>query len=300
NDKQVEIIDPKGTIEQRVAETTAAMQRGAQVIYQGALAHAGWVGYSDFLTRGSAKTRLGDYGYEVSDAKLSRAAKPKHLVQLCVYSRLLEQAQGKVPERVHLLLGDGSEPCFAPKDFLYYSDLAQKRIRGFITAPPASSLAEPCGHCTICHWHQQCAAEWDAQDHLSLVANITRIQIAKLQAAGINSVRALAAAADRVANMQPETLAKLKHQALLQTVKRQTGENRCEILAALPGKGFARLPQPDPGDLFFDMEGDPLTEGGLEYLFGFAFFDADQLKYEALWGHTRAEEKRAFQQAVDF
>src|SRR5207237_1699634 len=188
----------------------------------------------------------------------------------------------------------------APKDFLYYSDLAQKRIRGFITAPPASSLAEPCGHCTVCHWHQKCATEWDAQDHLSLVANITRIQIAKLRAAGINSLRALAAAADRVANMQPETLAKLKHQALLQTVKRETGENRCEILAALPGKGFARLPQPDPGDLFFDMEGDPLTEGGLEYLFGFAFLNGDQLKYDALWGHTRAEEKRAFQQAVDF
>ena len=39
-DKQVEIIDPKGTIEQRVAETTAAMRRGAQVIYQGALSLA--------------------------------------------------------------------------------------------------------------------------------------------------------------------------------------------------------------------------------------------------------------------
>src|SRR5437868_200830 len=35
--RTVEIIDPKGTIEQRVAKTTAAMQCGAQVIYQGAL-----------------------------------------------------------------------------------------------------------------------------------------------------------------------------------------------------------------------------------------------------------------------
>ena len=34
------------------------------------------------------------------------------------------------------------------------------------------------------------------------------------------------------------------------------------------GRGFARLPKPDPGDLFFDMEGDPLHPQGLEYLFG--------------------------------
>jgi hypothetical protein len=38
------------------------------------------------------------------------------------------------------------------------------------------------------------------------------------------------------------------------------------FLEAIPGKGFARMPRPDSGDLFFDMEGDPLFAGGLEYL----------------------------------
>ena len=30
------------------------------------------------------------------------------------------------------------------------------------------------------------------------------------------------------------------------------------------GRGFDRLPRPDPADVFFDMEGDPLFEEGLE------------------------------------
>lgn len=299
-DKQIEIIDPKGTLDQRLSQTRAAMQNGAEVIYQGVLASDGWLGISDFLTRVPGETRFGAYGYEVADAKLSRSARPKYLVQLCVYARLLQQEQGVLPGRVQLLLGDGSEPCFAPTDFLYYSDLAQQRIRSFVATPPAESSPEPCGHCAVCHWHEQCSAEWDAKDHLSLVANITRQQIAKLRAAGIDTLCALAGAPMRVRDMQPETLAKLKQQARLQNLKRKTGQNRCELLAPIPGKGFARLPKPDRGDLFFDMEGDPLIDGGLEYLFGFAFTQNQQQLYRAFWGHSRQEEKRAFEQAVDF
>jgi hypothetical protein len=49
-----------------------------------------------------------------------------------------------------------------------------------------------------------------------------------------------------------------------------TGKNQHELLPPLPGRGFARLPKPDAGDLFFDIEGDPFYELGLEYLFGFS------------------------------
>ncbi len=299
-DKQVAIIDKRGTIDQRLVETRAAMQAGAEVIYQGALSDHGWLGFSDFLTRVPMQTRLGDFGYEVSDAKLSRSAKPKHVVQLCVYARLLERAQGSLPQRVTLLLGDGTKPDFAPADFLYYSDLARERLRAFVTAPPAASAPEPCAHCSVCRWRAKCEAEWETTDHLSLTANITRNQITKLRSAGIDSVRALSLAPGKIPNLQPETLAKLKQQARLQTFRRDTGQNRYEILPTQPGKGFARLPRPNPGDLFFDMEGDPLLDGGLEYLFGFALRDGGSIAYRSFWGHSRAQEKTAFEHAVDF
>ena len=56
---------------------------------------------------------------------------------------------------------------------------------------------------------------------------------------------------------------------------------------------------PIPG-FFFDMEGDPLEEGGLEYLFGLYFFADGRPEFKPFWAHHRAEEKRAFEAFMDF
>ncbi len=48
------------------------------------------------------------------------------------------------------------------------------------------------------------------------------------------------------------------------------------------------------------MEGDPLYEDGLEYLFGFDHVDNKEAHFTAFWAHDRAGEKKAFQDAVDF
>ena len=55
--KRVVMIDPYSTIDQRVAQTTAAMTEGADVIYQGALLDVPWMGYADFLVRVCRKQR---------------------------------------------------------------------------------------------------------------------------------------------------------------------------------------------------------------------------------------------------
>lgn len=54
--------------------------------------------------------------------------------------------------------------------------------------------------------------------------------------------------------------------------------------------------------MFFDMEGYPLTPGGLEYLFGVCLWDSHRRAYEFRdwWAHDREEEKRAFEQFVDW
>jgi uncharacterized protein len=52
--------------------------------------------------------------------------------------------------------------------------------------------------------------------------------------------------------------------------------------------------------MFFDMEGDPLFDGGLEYLFGFVHGVAGEPVFVPFWGHTRDEERRAFEAAMDF
>jgi hypothetical protein len=94
----------------------------------------------------------------------------------------------------------------------------------------------------------------------------------------------------------------LRHQASLQLEKRISGKNTYEMLGLDPEalRGFYRLPRPDPGDMFFDMEGDPLESGGLEYLFGLYYHNNDEPKFKPFWAHNQQDERKAFESFIDF
>jgi len=102
--------------------------------------------------------------------------------------------------------------------------------------------------------------------------------------------------------MHSDLLARLQSQAALQEGARRTGHR--EVLVLPPDadarRGFHRLPAPDPGDMFFDMEGDPLEDGGLEYLFGVWLLEQGAWAFLPFWAHTRTEERVAFEQFIDF
>jgi uncharacterized protein len=295
-------IPGEGTLEARTALTKAAMAAGVDVIYQGAFMNGHWHGYSDFLRRVPGASALGDYHYEPIDTKLAHSAKPKHLIQLGIYAELLTTAQGRAPEHVHVALGTGETVRFLLRDFEYYLRQARARFGAFAENPPETSTGEPCPACEQCRWRSRCESEWAAANHLSLVAGISTSQIEKLSAAGVTTVAALAALADdaKIERVQPKTLEKLTQQARLQESKRLTGKDDHKILPLEEGRGFARLPKPNPGDLFFDIEGDPLAPGGLEYLFGFVGTQTGDPVFTCFWGHESAQEKVAFEQAMDF
>ncbi len=292
----------QGSLEGRTAQTLEAMRSGAEVIYQGAFLTDAWHGYADFLMRMEGGSKLGSYHYEPLDTKLAHSAKPKHILQLAVYADLLSAAQGRSPERLHVHLGTGSTFSLRTAEVRYYFAHARTRFESFVAALPPQSVGTPCRACDLCRWRERCEGEWIAADHLSQVARITSAQIEKLNAAGILTVAQLAAVPPegRVSGVRPDVLARLNAQASLQTRKRESGDNRVEVLTPNLGKGFERLPRPDGGDLFFDTEGDPLIDGGLEYLFGFAYLDQGQPVFSAFWGHTRNEERLAFESAMDF
>jgi len=291
----------EGGYRDRVERTQRAMASGAEVIYQGALQSERWHGYSDFLTRVPGKSALGEFLYEPVDTKLASVGQPKHALQLAVYGRLLAEVQGRLPERLHIVVGSGDVETVRTAELHYYADVARRGLEAFADDLPTESGGDPCGHCGNCRWSERCATEWAAADHLSLVAGMSKGQRAKLTDAGVPTMAALAATlVERVPGVQPELLARLKAQAALQVAKRTDGQDRREILPLVRGKGFERLPRPDAGDLFFDMEGDPLFEGGLEYLFGFVEVIHARPTFTAFWGHDRAAEKTAFERVMDF
>jgi predicted RecB family nuclease len=294
-------IPTHGSLLDRVELTREAMASGMEVIYQGALLKGRWQGYADFLIKTPGDSKLGSYLYEPIDTKLSLTARPKHAMQLAVYAMLLSAEQGAAPAHMHIVLGDNTVATVRVSEIFSYFEAARQRMEGFVDSLPANSTGEPCAHCAQCRWSERCAAEWEKNDHLSLVANITRSQSEKLEAAGVSTVEALATLTPetRILDLNLKIFQRLNAQARLQVGKRKDGQNRVELLAPLDGKGFARLPRPDTGDLFFDMEGDPLIPLGLEYLFGFVHVAGGSQVFVPFWGHTREEEKRAFEQAMD-
>ena len=299
-------IDPTWSLEMKLEATRAAILDGAEVIYQATLKRGNLMGHADFLVRSGRGSR-GQWLYEVADTKLARSTKAKFLLQLCFYSDLLSDITGELPHHMHVELGNGRRESFRVGDYFQYDRSLLARLLDYVAAYPDATevpYPAPCEHCSLCPWRERCAARRIDDDHLSAVAGITRQQIARLEAAGVRTVAALGAlpATQTVAKVAPDTLWKLREQARLQVFERETGDQVVELLPVESGtlRGFARLPKPDDGDLFFDMEGDPMEEGGLEYLFGLYYFDAGKAVFKAFWAHNREEERRALTEFIDF
>ena len=283
--------------------TLSAMRQGADVIYQATLLDGSLLGFADFLVRVERPSGLGQHSYEVWDTKLSRTPRAKFVVQLAFYSQLLAVGQGTHPKSMHVVLGDQSVRTYLCADFTHYFNALLSRFLARVEGASRETYPQPCGYCGLCKWEDICNDRWLADDHLSQVANITRVQIAKLEAARVGTMAKLAALNDMsVAKVSSETLLKLRAQAVLQVRARDTGAGHVEALPLDPDgrRGFHRLPEPNAGDMFFDMEGNPWEEGGLEYLFGVYFREKSRWQFRGFWAHTRRDERIAFEQFMDF
>lgn len=294
------------SISKKVELTREAMQAGADIIFQATLQDGVFIGHADFLRKVSLPSDLGDHSYEVIDTKLAKTAKAKFIVQLALYSRLLATVQGVRPHVMHVVLGDSarSERPFRVADYADYLDQVLQRFEAFVSSQsPSTTYPEPCDHCRFCGWRDRCASQRDQDDHLSAVANISKSQIKKLQIAGVQTLEQLAGTPEGILipKLNGDSLDKLRHQARLQHQGRCSDNPVYELLPQQVGlRGFGRMPDPAQGDLFFDMEGDPLEEGGLEYLFGLYIDESGTQTFLPFWGHSRREEKQAFEAFIDF
>lgn len=300
----IDIAATKGSNAQKVAATILAMQDGYDIIFQATLQDGCLIGHADFLRKVCVPSSLGSWSYEVLDTKLARSPKAKFIIQLAYYSAMVAKVQGVEPQLMHVILGDKSEATYRYADYARYLKMISQRFMERVQEEAQETYPVPCVKCDQCKWSGYCEERRLKDDHLSQVANISRLQVKKLESAGVKTLEALAKLPEdiRIPKLNPETLTKLHHQARLQFQARETGERHLELLPEIDGqlRGFARLPQPTEGDLFFDMEGDPLEEGGLEYLFGLYFIQGENPEFKAFWAHSRAEEKLAFEAFMDF
>ncbi|WP_309116417.1 TM0106 family RecB-like putative nuclease [Saccharothrix sp.] len=297
----VEIPQPAPTHEalQAAAQATQeALDAQAQVVYQAVFYADGFHGRADFLVRT-------DHGYEPHDAKLARHPSPANIVQLTAYADALKHHAGP---RMHLVLGDGTTRTYRVADFLPLVHSLKARLTERLeetTTLPDRLWDDERPACATCRFARHCATGRERDRDLSLVAGIRTDQRRKLQAAGLGTIDALANATreDRPATMSTATFTGLRAQAALQVIQDDSrtaddpvGKVAYEVVAP---EALAELPPPSPGDLFFDMEGDPfaLNGEGLEYLFGVV---TPEEEFTPFWAHTRPQEKAAFERFVDF
>src|SRR4051812_26976848 len=175
-----------------------AMRAGVDVIYQATLFDSTWGGQADFLLKTPTPSDLGDWSYEVADAKLARRIKVPALLQMATYADRLAVLQGRVPERVCVVTGDGVLRPWRLVNVAAYTRRARTRLETFVAAVPPTGPV-PIAYCDQCTWSARCQEELREGDDLSLVAGMRRDQRAALQAVGIETL-------EQLADASPETL----------------------------------------------------------------------------------------------
>jgi predicted RecB family nuclease len=311
----------RATLLAKHQESIDALRGGADVVFQAAFFDGQFHGRSDFLVKQS------DGRYAVFDTKLARHAKVTALLQLASYGDQLLRAGFDPHPQMTLILGatvatpDGSYENVRSNHKL--ADILpvfrERRSRflelvfGHRSQPEPVSWGSPgitaCGRCDFCQEQVR------ATDDLLLVARMSSGQRKKLHEQGIFTVHELAEA--NLSEPNPPLL-RLQDQARIQSAYGpvdgsvhyvKDGQHHELSYRVVPENTLAELPPPDDGDIFFDFEGDPLWQEdatgtwGLEYLFGVVEAPVEPSRegiFRPFWAHTRAAEKQAFLDFLDY
>ena len=313
----IEIARPermsRAALEAAADDTRLAFTAGPEVIFQATFfdlefgdpdvgspsSDIAFLGFADFIVRQS------DGAWLLQDTKLARHARVTALLQLAAYAEQLERIGVATASSVELLLGDGSVSGHRLADIRPVYRKRKRRLVQIITERLADTQPVAWGdrRYTVCGRCASCEAEVQEHRDLLLVAGLRLTQRARLAAGGVRNIDDLAASNGSIAGIADSTLDALRTQARLQL---QAVAGTVPPVDLYNAGALMLLPEPNPGDIFFDFEGDPLysegdaaagdatpgvtTQWGLDYLFGLV--DVDE-SFRAFWAHSWAEESVA-------
>ena len=288
------------------AKTKAALDRGDQLVYQGIFFDGTFLGYPDFLIRIDDPKYQRGYTYEVWDAKLKRSLSAHAVLQMAAYSRQLNKLGFEHAEYIHAYLGDMTIADYLLTDALTYLEKVSTEYEQLLKAKaqsPSPIWSSRIAACEMCKWSKVCETGREQARDLSLVANLRKDQRKQFIAGNIKTIEQLASASDeaRPIGISTDTFDRLRHQAKMQA-KQDGDPSKTVSHEVFSDRGLALLPAPSQGDIWFDMEGDPfaLAPHGLEYLFGAITHDGDVDEFTSFWAHSAQEEKKAFEDFVDW
>jgi predicted RecB family nuclease len=303
----------RANLEAAHCETFDALRAGHPVVFQACFFDGGFHGFADFLIRVDDGLGIGGPDgtpkYAVADTKLARTTRVPALLQIAAYADQLTRGGIATHDQAELILGDNTTHFYPLADIvpvfrerwerLNYVMGEHRREGGAVGWNDPRYLT--CGRCDAC------AAEASANRDLLMVAGMRVSQRKKLRAQGIETIDDLAASTGPVDDISARSLEATRAQARLQVRSEQAvdGDVQYEVYDS---SALQVLPQPSPGDIFFDFEGDPMWsvpgdrpgpgDWGLEYLFGVMEAGGDDT-FRPFWAHSRAAEKVALEDFVD-
>lgn len=228
-----------------------------------------------------------------------------------MYSDLIEAIQGTMPEHFRVVTPLAVESYrFAETAAVY-----RRLRRGFLDAVTEGwpvlvgrEYPEPVPACEVCAWWRRCNERRRADDHLSFIAGVTRVQRVELEENDIATLAAAAAIVEplswKPARGSREAYLRTAGQARLQVATRTSDPWRIarEFLPRGARGGPLPAAEPSPADLFLDFEGDPFGRregGGREYLTGVGWRGEEGFEYQARWAFDDAAEREAFEATID-
>ena len=271
---------PPGDLAKGFALTVAAMATGQPRIYQGVLLHDDMVGIPDLLIRVDEPSDLGRWSYYPVDIKSASSVRKSYALQVMMYCHLLDEIQGLRPQVGGIIVKDGTEVVVPFDDELFDKALESvvSLAGGNEVQPFISSL------CKECEWREVCMPLAEASQDASLLPGVQRRSWKVMQARGLGTLAAVAAASldDLLAipylGEKKAKLLPLQAQALL--------SNEMLILQR------PQLPT-SPTEIYFDVESVPTLD--LFYLMGTIIQHGDQREFiydlatgpdeeRAMWG----------------
>jgi len=305
--KVIDLKNNKLTKEEKIPKTIQAMKEGWEIIHGGYLKRDNWIGEFDFLViNRNLKSNFGDYSYEVIDTKNSNRPKPDHIIQLGMYTYMLEGTQGVLPKRFTIVLKEMIEENIQVNQVNEFFKTHRKNYEKFVLNEIDKTKPEKCSFCQICPWLEECTKIWKNEDNLNQIGGLSKVHLKKLLELKIDTVTKLSKqnASKTLKSFRNEISYKLVTQAQLQKEYEKTNKL---IFKTNPNnlnnsKGFNLLPKPSAHDLYFDIESveDHIYPGGLEYLFGIYYIENKNKKFKVLWAHNKEQEKKNVIEFFDF
>ena len=207
--------------------------------------------------------RQPDGTYEALDTKLARSAKPAYILQLLFYNEQLARIQGREPEHIHVLLGNGEQQSFRPQSS---PPTTGASARGSSASSPTRRRPSRTPSTTAASATSSRSATRTGTPSTTSPASpaSTGRRSSRLEAAGITTLAQLGRApAEPVpAGINPDTWAKNREQAELQLHARETRPGHLPAPRAAAGSRLRAPARPLARRPLLRLRGQPVLGRG--------------------------------------